>query len=68
VNHGGLKHRFQARRYLELEWGYLVIYQVDGGFEFEFDQARPSVEEIVNRKGCRISGRSFDAPGSGHVE
>jgi len=53
---------------LELEWGYLVIYQVDGVFEFEFDQTRPSVDEIVNRKGCRISGRSFDAPGSGHAE
>lgn len=58
----------QGQTDLELEWGYLVIYQVDGRFEFEFDQTRPSVEEIGNRKGCRVSGRSFDTPGSGHVE
>lgn len=41
---------------LELEWGYLEIYKVDGKFDFQFlVTERPSVHEIVNRKGCRTS-------------
>ncbi len=52
----------------ELEWGYLEIYQVDGRFEFEFDRTRPSDSEIINRKGCRISGRSAEGQGSGRRE
>ena len=42
----------------DLNWGYLVIYQVDGRYEFEFDQTRPPDAEIVNRKGCRTSANT----------
>lgn len=36
---------------LEVEWGYLVRYY-DGSWGF--DNTRPSDEEIIARKGCRI--------------
>lgn len=36
---------------LDVEWGYLEHY--DNG-EFVFNPTAPSLEEIKNRKGCRI--------------
>jgi hypothetical protein len=37
---------------LSVEWGYLCIYD---NLTFEFDEIRPSDNEIRARKGCRIS-------------
>lgn len=36
---------------LDVEWGYLEHW--DNG-EFLFNPTRPTLEEIQNRKGCRI--------------
>lgn len=38
---------------LDCAWGYLVVY-ADGSVEFD-ESVRPSDEEILNRKGCRLS-------------
>ena len=37
---------------LELEWGWLEIYS-DGSFNF--DETRPTDDEIKNRPGCHLS-------------
>jgi hypothetical protein len=38
---------------IDLDWGYLEIYQNGPRYEFKFVRERPSHAEIVNRKACR---------------